>query len=133
VLGVSCASPAGGRVRIAVHQPDRVTPGKAARDRSQAHSDDQAPRSVRNTEARRAKIIWRRAVVAAVAASSAREIEPLTEATVPNSLKLAALLLALLPYAVLGIFIVMRTGSTSGLRDFAEVVRALCRRRADPP
>lgn len=53
----------------------------------------------------------------------------------PNSLNLAALLLVLLPYAVLAtcIFIVRRTGSTAGLRDFAEVVRALIRRRGDPP
>lgn len=52
----------------------------------------------------------------------------------PSLFNLAALLLALLPYAVLVtcIFIVVRTGSTRGLRDFAEVVRAIMR-RGDPP
>jgi hypothetical protein len=46
-----------------------------------------------------------------------------------------ALLVALLPYAALlvCVFIVRRTGDTRGLRDFAVVIRALTRRRDDPP
>jgi hypothetical protein len=53
---------------------------------------------------------------------------------VPSLFKLIALLVALLPYAVLVtcIFIVLHTGSTRGLRDFAEVVRAIMRRGAPP-
>jgi hypothetical protein len=53
---------------------------------------------------------------------------------VPSLITIAAVLLALLPYAVLAtcVFIVVRTGSTRGLRDFAEVVRAIMRRGAPP-